>query len=187
MIFRFDAAHRIKGIGVTIGVEVAADHPRTLKSRVASLRTRYPFLMVHGKTEELIRAACEDANVDVLLHPCSHDLKRTLGIATARAAQHNQVAIGFDLRPLLLLRGMARARWMEAARRNLQVARKFELPLVITGGARSHLDIRAPRDLMAMARLVGFETGEALDALKLPARLAELNKRKWAGPGVELL
>jgi ribonuclease P/MRP protein subunit RPP1 len=110
-----------------------------------------------------------------------------LGIASARAAEHNQVAIGFDLRPLMRLRGNPRARWLEAARRNLEVARKFDLGLAITAGAQSHLDLRSPRDLIALAEVAGFEPGEAKAALKLPGRLAELNRRRWTGPGMELL
>jgi len=141
--------------------------------------------MVYGATEELVRSACEDPNVDMLL--CPHDARRSMSIATARAAMKNQVAIGFDLSPLMLLRGSSRARWLEAAQRNLQMARKFDLSTIITMHARSHLDLKAPRDLLALAEVVGFEPDEAQAALMRPGRLIELNRRKWLGPGVELL
>jgi ribonuclease P/MRP protein subunit RPP1 len=97
------------------------------------------------------------------------------------------VAIGFDLSPLMRLRGSSRARWLEAAKRNLKLARKFDLALVITANAGSHLDLRAPRDLLALAEVAGFDPGEAAAALQLPGKLVELNRKKWLGPGVELL
>jgi ribonuclease P/MRP protein subunit RPP1 len=97
------------------------------------------------------------------------------------------VAIGFDLGALVHLRGSSRARWLEAARRNLLVARKFELSVVITAGALSHLDLKAPRDMIALAMVAGFEREEAEDALKLPEKLVDLNMRAWTSPGVELL
>jgi ribonuclease P/MRP protein subunit RPP1 len=149
------------------------------------LRGRYPFLVVRGTTDEIIRAASEDPNVDVLLHPC--DGRRPLGIATARAARLNQVAIGFDLSPLLHLCGSPRARWLEALRRNLLFSRKFDLSPVITIGARSHFDLRSPRDLIALAEVAGFEPDEAKEALRRPGKLLDLNRRKWQSPGVELL
>jgi ribonuclease P/MRP protein subunit RPP1 len=184
-LFRPEATDRIKGIEVAFGVEVTAQNSKALKSRISALRSRYPFLMVRGTTEEIIRVASEDPNVDLLLHPC--DGRRPLGIATSRAARLNQVSIGFDLSPLLHLSGSLRARWLEAFRRNLLFARKFDLSPVITAGARSHLDIRSPRDLMALAEVAGFEPDEAKEALCRPGKLLELNRRKWQSPGVELL
>jgi len=76
---------------------------------------------------------------------------------------------------------------MEVTKRNLELARKFDLARAITASSRSHLDLRSPRDLVALAEMVGFERSEAGEALNLPARLLELNKRNWIGPGVELL
>ncbi|NMB86397.1 MAG: hypothetical protein GYA29_09200 [Methanothrix sp.] len=184
-VFRLKAADSIKGIKVILGAEVTAANPRALKGSISALRARYPFLMVYGGTEELVRSACEDPNVDMLL--CPYDARRSMSIATARAAMKNQVAIGFDLSPLVLLRGSSRAHWLEAAGRNLQMARKFELSTIITTRARSHLDLKAPRDLLALAEVVGFEPEEAQAALMRPGRLIELNRRKWLGPGVELL
>ncbi|MCX6677679.1 MAG: hypothetical protein NTU95_07005 [Methanothrix sp.] len=184
-IFMPQAAGMIKGIEVAVGVEVTAPGSKALKSRISALRARYPFLVVRAATEETIRVASEDPNVDLLMHPC--EVRRPLGIATARAAKLNQVSIGFDLSPLVHLRGRARSRWLEALRRNLQLVRKFELHPVITASARTHLDLRSPRDLAAMAEVAGFEPDEAEEALRWPGMLLALNRRNWVGPGVELL
>jgi ribonuclease P/MRP protein subunit RPP1 len=184
-IFRPLAADKVKGINLTIGTEVTAANPKALKNRLLSLRSRYPFLLVRGVTEEMVRAACEDPNVDLLLHPC--DGRRPLGIAAARAARMNQVTIGFDLSPMMVLYGSSRARWLEAVKRNLQMARKFKLTLAITAGARSNLDLKTPRDLLALAEVAGFEPSESKEALQRPGIIVELNKKKWLGPGVELL
>jgi ribonuclease P/MRP protein subunit RPP1 len=183
--FRPDAVNELKGIKVAFGVEVVANNPRSMRSRVAAARGRFPFVAVHGGSEETNKAACEDPEVDVLFHP--EEGRRVLGIAAARAAQMNQVAIGFDLRPLIHLRGSSRSRWLEVVQRNLILARKFELPMIITTGSRSHLDIRAPRELRALAEMAGFESCETEEALRYPARVLELNSRRWAGPGVEIL
>ena len=184
-IFMPGAAFKVKGIEVAFGAEAHAQGARALKSRIGSLSSRYPFVAVQGSSEEIIRMASEDPHVDLLFHPC--DVRHLLGIATARAAAQNQVAIGFDLSPLIHLRGHNRARWMEALRHNLDLVRKFHLRPVITAGAASHLDLRSPLELMALAGVAGFEAQEAREALRLPGRLLELNRRNWAGPGVEIL
>lgn len=184
-IFRPDAAFSVKGIEVTIGAEVKAQNPRALRSRVSSLRNRFPFIMVHGRSDETIRAACEDPSVDMLMH--LDEGRRPLGIAAARAAKQNQVAIGFDLSPLIRFRGSYRSRWLDVQRRSIELARKFDLSIMITANARSHLDLRTPRDLMALAEVMGLEHSEAEEAMNLPGKLLDLNLRSWQGPGVELL
>lgn len=184
-IFRPKAIRHVKGINVILGAEVCASNPRALRSRVSSLRPRFPFLAFSGYSEEMARAACEDPNMDLmLLRP---ELRRPLGIVSAKAAKQNQVAIGFDISPLVRWRGSARSRWLETVNRSLELSRKFDLAMAITIDARSHLDLRSPRDLAALAEVAGFEPNEADAALELPGKLAKLNERNWLGPGVELL
>lgn len=184
-LFRPDAVREVKGIKVAFGAEVVASNPRMLKSRVAKIRCNYPFVGVHGGSEEINKAACENPDVDVLFHP--EEAKKTLSIADARAAKTNQVAIGFDLSPLIRLRGSPRSKWLERADRNLILARKFRLSLIITAGAWSHLDLRGPKDLLALAELAGFARSEAEAALRYAGLVLEMNSRRWAGPGVEIL
>ena len=183
--FRPDAVREVKGIKVAFGIEIVANSPRSMRSRVASARARFPFVSVHGGSEETNKAACENPEVDVLFHP--EEGRKVLGIAAARAARMNQVAIGFDLRPLIRLRGNSRSRWLEVVQRNLNLVRKFDLSMTITTGSRSSYDLRAPRELRALAEIAGFESHETEEALRYPARVLELNSRRWAGPGVEIL
>lgn len=184
-IFMLAAAERVTGIEITVGAEVVASNVRALKSRIGTLRTRYPFLVVHGVTDEIVRIASEDPNVDLLVYPC--ESRRPLSIATAKAAKLNQVSIGFDLSPLIYLRGSQRARWLAAVSRNLQLVRKFELSPIITAGAKSHIDLRSPRDLAALAEVAGFGPEEAEEAMSRQGMLLAQNRRHWVGPGVELL
>jgi ribonuclease P/MRP protein subunit RPP1 len=184
-ILMLPEAEMVKGIEIAVGAEVVASNVRALKSRIGALRTRYPFLVVHGVTDEAVHIAGEDPNVDLLVYPC--EVRRPLSIATAKAAQLNQVSIGFDLSPLIHLRGSPRARWLEAVSRNLQLVRKFELSSIITTGSKSHLDLRSPRDLAALAEVAGFLPDEAEAALSRHGMLLAQNRRHWVGPGVELL
>jgi ribonuclease P/MRP protein subunit RPP1 len=184
-IFMPSASQRIKGIDVVIGAEVTASNARSLKSRIGALRARYPFLAVRANSDETARIASEDPNVDLLLYPS--EIRRPLTIAAARAAKLNQITVGFDLSPIVQMRGEKRARFLQALRLNLQLLRKFEVRLAITACARSHLDLRSPRDLMALAEVAGFLPSEAREAMSWPALLLALNRRKWVAPGVELL
>lgn len=184
-IFNFEAARKVRDIEVVRGADVLARDRKGLHNRVTSLRRRVPFLAVQGVSDMIVRAACEDPNVDVLIqHP---EGRGNLGIAAARSAKQNQVAWGFDLSPMIRLRGGQRSRWMSIFRRNLVLARKFRIPMMITARPMSHLDLRAPREMIALAGLAGMEMAEARAALEYPGRLLELNRRTWVSPGVELI
>ena len=184
-VFRPEAVLEISSINVAFGIEVVAPNPRSLRSKVTAARGKYPFVAVHGGSEEMNRAACENPEVDMLVHP--EEGKKVLGIATAKAAQKNQVAIGLDLSPLIRLRGNSRSRWLQIVQRNIILARKFDLSFIITTCASSRLDLRAPRDLQALAEIAGLESFEAEEALRFPGHLLDENCRKWLGPGVEIL
>jgi ribonuclease P/MRP protein subunit RPP1 len=180
-----DAAGLVRGIEVAIGVEIVAADQRALHARAASLRDRADFLAVHGGDERINRAACEDPNVDMLAHP--HGGRTGIGVAAAKAAKDNQVAICLDLGSMINLRGGSRVRWMEMVRRDLDLIDKFDLRLMISTSPRSHLDLRSPRDLVALASLLGVERELALEALAFPGSILELNRRRWASVGVEVL
>jgi ribonuclease P/MRP protein subunit RPP1 len=182
-IFRAQAREQIKGIEVEYGAEVDVGNSRALHSRLSAWRAAYPFLCVEARSEEICNAACESPNVDALL--LSADGR--LSIAAARAARQSHVAIGFDLSPFFRLRASPRARWLEGLGRNLVLARKFDLSMILACRARSRLDLRGPREILAMAELAGFEPAEAEGAMMLPERILKENKRRWLAPGVVLL
>ncbi|MGB3944937.1 MAG: RNase P subunit p30 family protein [Methanothrix sp.] len=183
--YGIDAARLVGGIEVVCGVEILAADQRGLHARAASLRDRFDFLAVHGGDDKLNRAACEDPNVDMLAHP--HGGRSGIGVAAAKAARDNQVAICLDLGPMIKLRGGARVRWMEMVRRDIDLIEKFGISLMISTGSRSHLDLRSPRELVALAALLGVERERAVEALALPGSIVDLNLRRWASVGVELL
>lgn len=177
-----DVAQRIGGITVVSGVEVTSKDPRGLKGRISSLRDRYTFLAVHATSEPVLREALDDPRVDLVV---SSGFRLT--VPEARSAKRNQVALAIDLQPMIRLRGMSRSRWLEVQRYNVRVARKFGIRIMITASPRSHLDLRAPRDMMAMAQILGINREEAIEALRLPGAVIDMNQRRWASPGVEVL
>ena len=184
-IFRPRAAFKVNSIDVDFGIEIVGNNPKALGNWISKMRAKYAFIAIHGGSEDINRAACEHPDVDVLLHP--EKGRRVLSIAAVRAAEHNQVAVGFDLSPLIRLRGITRARRLELIKRNIILARKFNLQIMITTGARSRFDLRTPQELRALAEIAGFESSEIETALNLPGKILELNKRIWLGTGVELL
>jgi ribonuclease P/MRP protein subunit RPP1 len=162
------------------GVELAEENPSKLHGLIGKFRKFVDVLIVHGGSETVNRAALENQRVDILNHPAfakSSGLNQVL----AKAAADNDVAIGLTIRPLLHSRGPRRVRLLSDLRANLDLARKYDVSLVLSSDAMSCFDLRSPMEILAMAEICGLEEDEALDAITIvPERIISRNR---PGPG----
>ncbi len=162
--------------GILLGVEIKASTEMELQTKIAAYRAKVDVLLVHASTEEINHAALEDSRVDILAHP--EQAKEGINHVLAKIASENQVAFGFNLNALIHTRGGARSRLLSCMKKNFMLAKKFEVPIVLTSGARSHYDLRAPREMAALAELFGMSKAEALQSLsKVPERILKKSAR----------
>jgi len=147
-----------------LGVEIVATTVRDLRKKIASFRDISTVISVHGGDERINRAACKDDRVDVLMHP-ERGKHSGINQVTAKLAEKNEVALGFSLDYFWKTEELERSRLLAFQRRNVSLCQKFGVPVVVTSGAYSHLDLRAPRQLKALARLLLLTDGESDTAL----------------------
>jgi ribonuclease P/MRP protein subunit RPP1 len=57
----------------------------------------------------------------------------------------------------------------------------YDAPYVVSGAPTDHLQLRAPRDLLAVGELVGFDADWLGAGLDEWGRLAALNRKRLAG------
>lgn len=178
-----------KGLEVFRGVELVASNPSKLHGLVGKFRRKVDVLAVHGGDEGINRAAVENPNVDVLLHPAT--LKGSgLNHVLAKSASDNDVAIAFDIVSLLTLRGGRRVHALSHFRECLLLARKYDVPFLLTSNASFCYELRAPREIIAMATLFGMGHDEAVMALsETPAEIISRSRRgrNFICDGVEII
>jgi ribonuclease P/MRP protein subunit RPP1 len=147
-----------------LGVEIVAATVRDLRKKIAYFRDISAVISVHGGDERINRAACKDDRVDVLMHP-ERGKHSGINQVTAKLAEKNEVALGFSLDYFWKTEELERSRLLAFQRRNVSLCQKFGVQVIVTSGAYSHLDLRAPRQLKALARLLLLTDGEADIAL----------------------
>lgn len=179
----------IEGFEVFRGIELVEENPSKLHGLIGKFRNSTDVLIVHGGSEAVNRAALENPRVDILNHP-AFDKSSGLNQVLAKAASENGVAIGVTLRPLLHSRGFRRVRLLSDLKSNLELARKYEVSLILCSDAMSFFDLRSPMETLAFAEVCGLEEDEALDAIStVPERILKKN-RPGAGyirEGIEVL
>jgi ribonuclease P/MRP protein subunit RPP1 len=147
------------------GVEIKADSVVDLKRKIKFYQGKVPLLAVHGGNDKINRAALEDSRVDILAHPCGEKREGELNHVLARYAAQNGIAIDFNLNAIIHSRRGDRARVLLKMRTNLKLVRKYKAPMILTSNAHSIYDLRAPREMIALASLFGMGREEATSAL----------------------
>jgi ribonuclease P/MRP protein subunit RPP1 len=177
------------GFEVFKGIELVEENPSKLHGLIGKFRKSVDVLIVHGGSETVNRAALENPRVDILNHP-AFDRSSGLNQVLAKAAAENGVSIGLTLRPILHSKGSRRIRLLSDLRANLDLARKYDVSLVLSSDSMSCFDLRAPMETLALAEICGLEEDEALEAMStVPEKILAKNRPEpgFIREGVDVL
>jgi ribonuclease P/MRP protein subunit RPP1 len=174
------------GVDVVAGVEVRAADRSTASGYVGSHRPDRAIVAVHGGEPAMNRFAVEQPTVDVLAHPMAGD--GDVNHVLAKRARENGVRLEVDLAPVLRAEGGRRVRAIADLRKLRELIEAFDVPMVVGADATSHLELRAPRDLVAVCERLGFDAEQARAGLAEWGRLADRNRdrqsQRFVEPGV---
>ena len=170
-------------VDVVPGVEVRADDPSQASGYVGNHRPDTVVVAVHGGSVAMNRFAVEQAAVDVLAHPMRAD--GDFNHVLAKEAAENGVRIEFSLRDVLDTTGGKRVRRLQSLRKLRELVDYYDVPYVVSADPASHLELRAPRELVALGESIGF-TGEQIESgLVEWRRVATRNRERLGGDFVE--
>ena len=183
-----DALREKYGIDVVDAVEVDADGPTGASGAVGNDRSDRTVVCVVGGDDALNRFAVEQPRVDVLARPMAGD--GDFNHVLAKAARDNGVRVEFDFGPVLRATGGTRVRALADLRKLREIVSHYDAPYVVSANARSHLTLRAPRELVAVGEAVGFDAEWVKEGLRawgeIVARNRERRSEAFIEPGVRL-
>lgn len=169
-------------------VFLEADNWGELKKKIKNNRDNADVLVFKGGNVELNRKAAEDARVDVLLHPEKGRKDSGVDHVIAEEAAKNKVAIGFDFQQLMKDEKQ-QTHVLTAWRKNLQLCEKYDAPFILTSSAEDKLDLRAPRELAAVIKSLGFKGNKAVSEHpeNILKKAERVNKDSFIRPGEEMM
>ena len=175
-------------VDVVDGIEVRADSPSQASGLVGNYRSKRTVVVVHGGDSAMNRFAVENDAVDVLAHPMAGDGDFNHVLANAAAA--NGVRVEFSFHPVIHGEGGTRVRRLRDLRKLRELVDDADAPYVVSADPRSHLELRAPRELAALGEAIGFDADAVRDGLAEWGRLAARNRDRrgdsFVEPGVRL-
>lgn len=173
-------------VDIVDGVEVVADGPDQASGYVGSFRPETTVLVVRGGSPALNRYAVHSVAVDVLGTPMAGTGDLDHGLV--KAAARNGVRLEVDLSPVLRSDGGPRVRAVQSLRKLRELVVDVDAPYVVSARPASHLELRAPRELLAVGEVAGFDREFVEDGLAEWGRLAARNRERRAdefvSPGV---
>lgn len=175
------------GVDVVSGVELDADDRSHASGALADLRAAATVLVVRGGTPDLNRFVAESPRVDVLAGPMRGD--GDINHVVVKAADRNSVHLEFDFSRVLRASGGERVQALRGLRKLRELVEHYGAPYVVSADPSSHLQVRAPRELLAVGEAVGFDRDQIRTGLAawgdVAARNRERTSEEFIAPGVE--
>jgi ribonuclease P/MRP protein subunit RPP1 len=173
------------GIDVIPGIEIRATDPGRASGLIGNYRSKRTIVCVHGG--ELNRFVVEQPQVDVLAHPMvDGDVNHVL----ARAAAENNVHFEFNFAQVLRSDGGDRIEAISELRKLREIVEQYGAPHVISADPETHLQLRAPRELLAVGSAIGFDRSTIETGLEAWGEIAARNKirqsESFVEPGVRI-
>ena len=174
------------GVDVATGVEIDAE-PEEASGLVGQTRETVDVLTVLGGTPARNRFAVESDRVDVLAAPMRGD--GDLNHVLVRAARDHGTRIEVNLGPVLRSAGGERVRRLQRLRKLRELVDYYDASVVVSARPASHLQLRAPRDLVAVGEAVGFDPATIRAGLAEWGVIAAESRRRrsdsFISPGVQ--
>jgi len=171
------------GVDVVTGVEVRADDPSRASGFVGNHRENQTIVAIHGGDPKMNRFAVEQPAVDVLAHPMAGD--GDFNHVLAREAAANGVRVELSFARILRRDGGQRVQAIRNLRKLHELLTHYDTPYVVSAGPTNHLQLRAPRELVALGEQMGLPGEDVETGLREWQRLAERNRGRHSDSFVE--
>ena len=169
--------------------------PRTqneLVHQLRRLRRKFEVICVNCENKQVARQAAKDRRVDLLNFPLLDFRRRFFDRAEAELASNSLAALEIDVKPLLVLEGAVRIRFLSTLRREVAIAKEFHVPIVVSSGVAEAKLLRKPQEMAALTFLFGLDAASALKAVgQNPMAIVKRNREKlgskFVAPGIRVI
>ena len=180
-----EKTRQVKTICESVGVDLVTRIdfvPKTsgeLLRNLRRFRRKFEIISVTCNSKSVARQAAKDRRVDLLAFSTGFPRKRFFDNAEAELASKAEGALEIDMASLLFLSGFPRIRFLTSLRKEVAIAEKFKVPVVLSSGTTDMSLLRGPYDYAALATLFDLSMALALCGLsENPLGIVERNRKK---------
>lgn len=169
-------------------VSLRPSNVNDLTKSLRRIRRKYVIIAVECHSKNVARQAAKDNRVDILNFPVSISARRKVRFDRQEASLAGRANCAYEVNvsDLLGVGPLILSRLFSMFRDEVENAKRYDVPVIVSSGADEPLMMRDPRSLAAVLSLLGLDEAESLDAVSTtPWSMAEGNREKL-GPGFVL-
>jgi len=179
-------------IDIVTRLDLVPNTPHELLLDLRRFRRRFEVVSVMCNSKPVARQAAKDRRVDLLSFPLTNLRKRFFDYAEAELASKALSSLEIDMAPLLSLKGFSRIHLLSRLRKELVIAKRFGVPVVLSSGAKDPYLMRSPYDYASLAALFGMPQESALcalseNSLSIIKRNREKLSSDYIAPGIRII
>ncbi len=162
-------------------MDIEARRGKELLEALKRSRRRFDVIAVRCFSKEVARQAAKDDRVDILLFPDDPAQRKHnwLDHHEAELVEGTGRAYEVNASDLLATSPTHLAKVITQIKRDLAVATKHDIPIVLSSGATTPLAMREPKALTALASLLDIDEEYAIDMIStIPEAIIERNRAK---------
>ncbi|UCE96020.1 MAG: hypothetical protein JSV51_10080, partial [Candidatus Bathyarchaeota archaeon] len=152
------------GVDFVARIDLTPKSTSGLLKNLRQVRRGFELVSVNCLSKSVARQAAKDHRVDLLAFPSINPRERFFDISEARLASQGVAALEIDMSLILQLHYFPRVRILSSLRREVAIAAKFHIPVVISSNAVDSYQLREPRELASLTTLFGMDKESALNA-----------------------
>lgn len=179
------------GLDLVSRLDLRPVNDTELMSLLTRFRRSFEILSVTCETKSVLRQASKDHRVDLLnFSPILQTRSQVFfDSQTAMLASGSNCSYEINVSDILYHKNAHAARLLYIMRLELENAKKKSVPIILSSGAVSKIQMREPRGIASLAELIGASEEEALKMVSdNPNRLVDRNREKlssgFVSPGV---
>jgi len=179
------------GIDLSNRIDLRPRSTNELSKALRRVRRKFEIIAVCCENKTVSRQAAKDHRVDILTFPPLRTNKSRVGLDRQGAALASKSNCAYEICLSDLLEpSVDRARFLIDLKRDISNAIHEGVPMVVSSGAGSPLQMREPRAIASITNLLGISKDKGLDAVsEIPRIILERNREKlrlgFISPGVK--
>jgi ribonuclease P/MRP protein subunit RPP1 len=172
---------KIPEISIASRIDIEPRTGSELSNLLREAREKYEIVAVKCPTKEVSRKAAKDSRVDILLFPDDLFVRRQNSLDSQEAVLAAETGCAYEINAteIISIEKNRFSRLIQIIEREINVAHRFEIPVILSSGAISPLQQREPKSLMALTTLLDVSEEEAKKMISTtPAKLLNKNRKK---------
>jgi RNase P/RNase MRP subunit p30 len=163
-----------------------------LLNELRKYRRKTEIISVRCDSKDVARQAAKDRRVDLLQFSSTNIFKRYFDEQEAELASQALCGLEIELAPILQLTSFSRTRLLSVLRKEVELAERKKIPIILSSGATTKHLMRGPYDFASLTTIFDMPLSTALKALsETPKEMIKQNRTKlspdYIAPGIKIV